>query len=574
MKNFFISEILLLSKKELKAKQVKFDKKRTVIFWGNWTGKSSLIKSIYRAFGAEITLHPDFKKTESVVLVHFFLDDLWYSIMRDGDRYWLFDLEWNSLGIYNSVSKELWPMLAKLFDFNLKLKTKSHGTKEGDLNLATPTPAFLFLPFYIDQDKSWNMSWKGFEKLEQFQSYQRDLIEYHIGITTNEHYVLKEELLKWQEMIKETDTEQVFTKKISNDIQNKLKTADFNIDIEAFHAEITTLLKECNHLKKKEEILKHELLELYWIKVHIEEQLNIVKKAVEESGKDYEYVCNQGGDNIDCPLCWASYENSFSERFSIAMDEDREKELLIDLEKELFEINQKITWTKDDIGKIKKDTSGIQILLDHKKETVELNDLLKSYGKNEINSILSEKIWELNQSLWDLSGKKKLLEKEMRELKKKDKDKIAKIKNEYLFFLKDYLAILDIKLAEDDISSIYTPMEKKESGSAKPRALLAYYFTFFQLMRKYGSATYCPLVIDSPNQQAQDAKHIPEILKFIKENQPQESQLILWLEDLFQIDFNCSIVELKDKRSILQESEYDWVGKLLSPYIQKLWLQK
>lgn len=572
MKNFYISEVLLLSKKEKKAKRVFFDKKRTVIFWGNWTGKSSLIKSIYRAFGTEVTLHPDFKKTESIVLVRFCVDDQQYSLVRDGNRYWLFDQEGTSLGVYDSVSKELWPVLAQLFDFKLKLKTKSKWPDEGEDNLVTPPPAFLLLPFYIDQDKSWNASWSGFERLEQFPSFKRDLIDYHVGITTNEYYDLKEEILKWQGKIKESETEQVFTKKISDDIRDKLQVADFNIDIDAFHNEVSALLRECNLLKSKEENLKHELLELYWIQAHLEEQLRIVKKAVVESGKDYEYICNQDGDSVDCPLCWASYDNSFAERFAIAMDEDNEKDLLIELEKDLLEVNQKIIWIKDKIRALKDEFGWIQKILNHKKEAVELNDVLKSYGKNEINSILSDKIWELNQSLWESRWKMKLLEKELRDLKKKDKDRITKIKNEYLFFLKDYLVQLDIKLSEEDISDIHTLIEKKESGSAKPRALLAYYFAFFQLMRKYGSATYCPLIVDSPNQQAQDSQHIPEILKFIKTNQPNDSQLILWLEEFYDIDFECSVIKLETKRSLLNEWEFTEVGNIMAPFLKAIWL--
>jgi predicted ATPase len=47
MKNFFLSEILIYSAKERKAKRVKFHPKLTVILGKNDTGKSVLIKSIY-----------------------------------------------------------------------------------------------------------------------------------------------------------------------------------------------------------------------------------------------------------------------------------------------------------------------------------------------------------------------------------------------------------------------------------------------------------------------------------------------------------------------------------------------
>ena len=43
-----------------------------------------------------------------------------------------------------------------------------------------------------------------------------------------------------------------------------------------------------------------------------------------------------------------------------------------------------------------------------------------------------------------------------------------------------------------------------ETGSALPRALLAYYFTFLKIMNIYSTSTFCPIIIDSPNQQEQD----------------------------------------------------------------------
>src|SRR5690606_28784660 len=52
------------------------------------------------------------------------------------------------------------------------------------------TPAFLFLPFYIDQDKGWGKSFNSFENLMQFKAFRRPSIEYHTGIKPKEYYQL------------------------------------------------------------------------------------------------------------------------------------------------------------------------------------------------------------------------------------------------------------------------------------------------------------------------------------------------------------------------------------------------
>ena len=48
-----------------------------------------------------------------------------------------------------------------------------------------------------------------------------------------------------------------------------------------------------------------------------------------------------------------------------------------------------------------------------------------------------------------------------------------------------------------------------ESGSKTPRELMAYYYAILNIMRERSSSTYFPIVIDSPNQQAQDAENLP-----------------------------------------------------------------
>ena len=53
MKNLKLRRLLLLSRAEGKARQESFDDETTVVFGGNDTGKSHLIKSIYSAFGAD-----------------------------------------------------------------------------------------------------------------------------------------------------------------------------------------------------------------------------------------------------------------------------------------------------------------------------------------------------------------------------------------------------------------------------------------------------------------------------------------------------------------------------------------
>jgi len=110
----------------------------------------------------------------------------------------------------------------------------------------------------------------------------------------------------------------------------------------------------------------------------------------------------------------------------------------------------------------------------------------------------------------------------------------------------------------------------KEQGSNLPRALLAYYFAFLHIMDKYSTSTFCPIVIDSPNQQEQDSENLKAIMNFINQNQPENSQLILSLVEDIETTFDKDTLYLEnEKYSLLKADFYDEVYNELSPIIER-----
>lgn len=555
--------MLLLSQKEKKAKRIKFDRHRTLIYGKNHTGKSSLIKSIYRTFGADPILNSKFKNANVTSLVKFQLDNEKYEILRDGNRFAIYDGSSNLLGVFDSVTKELAPFLSDLFNFKPLFQSQYSG-------FIIPPPAYLLLPFYIDQDESWSKSWSSFKSLQQIKDYRNQSINYHSGIRPNKYYETKKEIDVYLQAIEETDKEQKLTAKILADVTEKLSQTNFNINIEDFKKEITELLIELELLKKQEDKLKSELHDFYHLKASYDTQINIVSKAIVESHRDLEFASKKLPEVIGCPTCGAEYQNSFTERFDIAQDEERTKDLLIELKKEAKEIenkidieNKKLTSTSSQAGRIDK-------ILQEKKGDLNLKDVIESSGKNQIKSIFSERYNQLKNKIFENTLKKEDLEKKLKALESKERKE--RIFNFYRSILTSFLKKLDVhSLNEDDYKSITTKIEDKETGSSRPRALIAYYFTFFHLMQKYSSSTYFPLIIDSPNQQDQDVEHIDKIMTFIKNNQPKDSQMILGIAETYGVNFDCKIIELKKKYSLLRKDEYDSVYEELVDKIGNLW---
>ena len=128
------------------------------------------------------------------------------------------------------------PLLARLFNFHLMLKPRG----KSDENQATP--AFLFLPFYLDQDKSWGANWCGFMRLSQFQKWKTDVAEFHAGIKPNEYYIEKAALGQATEEFRGLSEKRNVMEGVLFDLATKLREARFDTDIDSYSREVQDLL--------------------------------------------------------------------------------------------------------------------------------------------------------------------------------------------------------------------------------------------------------------------------------------------------------------------------------------------
>lgn len=79
-------------------------------------------------------------------------------------------------------------------------------------------------------------------------------------------------------------------------------------------------------------------------------------------------------------------------------------------------------------------------------------------------------------------------------------------------------------------------------------------------MRRYAPIPLLPVVIDSPNQQAQDQHSLSQILHFIRDHVPEDMQLVLGREETMRVDFGGETIVLQDRLRLLQAYEYEDVA--------------
>jgi hypothetical protein len=561
MKHLTISEISLLSETEKKARKITFDKARTVVLGNNETGKSSLVKSIYHALGAEpAKQHQRWLNAEVKSLLRFTVEDQEFSLIRDGNLFSLFAGTGRFLDSFTSVTKGLGPYLSQIFDFNLILPSRDEGAQ-------TPPPAFLYLPYYIDQDASWQNAWSGFSRLQQFAGWKSSVAEYHTGIRDNYFYELQAKALDLAKELGAAD------QKIAG-LLNVLKTLDqdtratlFDLNPASFEEKLGRLLNESDSLLARENEIKSELSQLNSQRALHKTRLDIATRALGEISGDFKFLSELATEEIGCPTCGTEYNNDFAVRFAIATDEDRVATFISQIRGEIARLDARISEVYAKFRLSHNQSAGIQRILAEKQNEVTLEMIIESEGRKSARGLLRTQLDSAHDERNSLATAHSEATDRLKDHRMKLSTTEEGILAEYRELLRRNLNELEVNPLSADAYDAIAP-QIRETGSTLPRALLAYYFAILELASKRSPATVCPIVIDSPNQQAQDDHSLAVMLKFIAERQPTGTQLILSVEKTMDVDLGGKLIELNDKYHLLSQAEYARVKAEISELLK------
>lgn len=563
MKFLVFNELLLASETERRALRVEFDPKRTILVGENDTGKSSILKSLYQTLGAiPPNLHPRWAEAKVASFLRFTVEGAHYGVLLAAGTYTVFGRNDEVLRRCKSVTKELGPFLANLLDFHLPLVAQSDGKE------TQATPAFLFLPFYFDQDHGWSKNWNSFERLSQFSRWRTDVANFHAGIRPSEYYRAKAAATEADAAAEPIRGERRIATALMQTVQTRLAEIDFDVDLDSYRKEIETLLAHCEELRQEEAAFKRDLGEALAAQHLLEQQIAVARHVADELKADHSFATEKLDDQVQCPVCSASYSNSFSERFSIAADEDRCRAVLAELEAELQKVRQKAAAARERSGTATAKAARVQALLEQRKGSVRLADVVRSEGQKELRGVLTADIEALNRRIGELDGKAEKAREKMKSFE--DRERKSEILDSYRRTMGQHLRALSV---DDMPNTAYKRIDARitETGSDLPRALLAYYFAVLKTARTYSSSAFCPIVIDSPKQQDQDDTNWEKMLRFMLNEQPADSQMILAVaNDVKRIVSSARdgrVHHLKDKRSVLKEAQYEPVMARLRPML-------
>ncbi|MBN1409128.1 MAG: hypothetical protein JW956_15110, partial [Calditrichaceae bacterium] len=390
MQRVVFKKLFLLSKKEEAAKEISLSPETTVVLGTNDTGKSSLIKSLYHTLGAHVQFHRKWAEANVIGVLNFIVNEKEYFLLRYQNLFGLFDQDIKPIYIEQGITKGIGIRLNNIFNFNLKLKHSS--SKE----IVNATPAFQYLPYYVDQDKGWVKLWSSFEDLTHFSGWHRDLIDYHIGIKPKEYYDLSENINSLDIQFKELSSEHRIIQNAQTKVKEKQKPILFDIDIDLFKKEIDRLLQICNKLNKEQENYRIEISNLKNQEQDLDIQLNIAQKSLSEIEKDYEFTLRHNSSlPIQCPTCGTDFENSLINRFSLVEDADSCRNLIIDINKRKKVIKSEISILQDKYNKKSINIEELNNLLIEKKGIIEFHDVIRSQSNKEINNAFNSSLEEI-----------------------------------------------------------------------------------------------------------------------------------------------------------------------------------
>jgi hypothetical protein len=565
MQSLKFKQLLVISNPTKSANQFDFQRDLTIITADdNNFGKSTLGKLLYWSMGCEPDFDTNWKSLDCRTILKFTVGNVQYETMRYKSYICL--NENGSIKIYPKITGEFSDRIGAILKFHALMP------KRDTFQLETPPPAFFFVPYYIDQKKSWANAWENFTGLSQYQRWKPTIIKYHIGLLTKEHF--EKEIEKYQRKHEKALIELQINKLestlevVSNFISEPLATID-QLKLKKMTDEIRLELVQLSDFQEK---TLNELTRVEGDSSFLNSQKIMAEGIIKELEKDYLYAVEYfDDDHLECPLCGTNHDNSVVNRASILTDKQQAELQLEQIIKSLSETEQKREKLRGKLDKTRTDIDLIhsKYVIEEGEESINLNSIIENIAGNSIKeNVLEMKAQELLSSKSKADAISKLTKEQNEILSNEQKEDINNL------FLTTFSSYLELLNADDiNTSAVASPLDYakivKEGGAAEgARGILAYYLTVHTLIENSENEVIAPLLIDTPNQQEQSLGNYDKILELIKKKVSPKSQIILCAlknEKLDILKDLAHVINLDDKK-LLNNKQYDDVSKEFERY--------
>lgn len=562
MSHLRFRQLLVMSNSAKSANQFQFKRLNLITADDNSVGKSTLAKLLFWGLGCEPEFDTTWTTFDCSTITIFSIENREYEIKRYKNIISL--KEQNTITHFPKITGDFSIRLAEIVGFKALLPNQKTG------ELETPPPAYYFLPFYIDQKRSWSRAWDNFNNLGQYRSWKKTIIKYHVGLLTSDYFELEIEkaIKKNNKIILNSEVEKInSTLEI---VEGYLPPATIATVIKNDFDNITIEIeKDLKELSTKQENVFDEYSTLQITKSHLEHQKLIAEKLVQELDKDYVFaVENILGADLKCPLCGTNYENSIENKTSILKDKSQAEDQLDNIILDLVITNRKLAKSSSDLNQIRDEIDNLShkyLKTNTDEEQFTFSNLVESIGGQSIKKSVTEARDTKLGSIKDLDSDIRLATKSQKNLYQKDY--IDDINGDFHSYLSSHIKSLDAQAV--NLSQVTSPLSYSkiisEGGAAEnSRAILAYYISIFSLVEKYKNEVVSPLVIDTPNQQEQSEDNYSNIVNLILNKISKNNQVIICAmtnPQLAPLAIKAHIIKL-DNSKLLDPKQYLDIKKI------------
>lgn len=562
MKRLTIRKLIVISQSESRSLEVPFEKGLNIILGGNKTGKSSIIKSIFTTLGCECKrVETDWKKLISAYLLFFKYGERKFCIVRQDKKFQIFEninsdfsciIETDAFHEYSNCLMDI-----------LEIKMPCISSKDGKQFNVTPPLLFRFQ--YIDQDEGWSKIADSFNNAAYIKDWKANTNKYVCGYLDDSYYALQaqkvEHILERDDKKKELNYNQNFVSRITStlmQIEDIESVEDVTTDIELLLAKAEELRKLQFSYNAEMTVLENDI----YVNQH---KLHIVKHNLMETKKDIEYAMTQE-DELVCPFCGTIYSNGINEQLNITSDYAHCENLIAELKNSISVATKELEELKKRHNDVSMGIQSIEQKVQNTQELLSYSSFYKNKGQLEIYESCKRQLDVLQSEIDSCVAKIALIDEKINEKKSKKRSKdIREAIEGYCRTLADAINVPKTFIKLKDFVQVIN-----RTGSETPRLVYMYQSALYlyNLERAYSPFNF--YVVDTPNQQGQDADNLQSIFKSLELFLSDEGQVIVGTERETGIEQKASnVVSLTEKRRCLTNTKYNEHIELLQK-LQKL----
>lgn len=548
MKRLTIKKLIVISQSESRSLEIPFEDGLNIILGGNKTGKSSIIKSIFTTLGCECKrIETDWKKLISAYLLFFKYGEKQFCVVRQGKKFQIFE---NIGHTYSCIIEtETFHKYSNCLMNIFEIKMPCISTKGEQFNV---TPPLLFRFQYIDQDEGWSKIADSFRNVAYIKDWRPNTNKYVCGYLDDKYYELQAQkakhILEKENKEKELNNNRNFVSRITSAL-TQMKYVE---SVEEVTTDIESLLAKAEELRKVQFFYNAEMTVLendIYVNQH---KLHIVEHNLIETKKDIEYAMTQE-DELVCPFCGTIYSNGINEQLNITSDYAHCENLIAELKNSISVATKELEELKMKYNDVSIEIQSIEQKVQNTQELLSYSSFYKNKGQFEIYESCKRQLDVLQSEIDSYVSKIAIIDEKINEKKSKERsNKIRKDIEEYCRTLADAINVPKTFIKLRDFVQVIN-----RTGSETPRLVYMYQSALYLYNLNRANSPFNFYVVDTPNQQGQDADNLESIFKSLELFLSNKGQVIVGTERETGMEEKArNVIKLIEKRRCLNNINY------------------